>query len=62
MHIQLKNGKMLNTNYINGARQGFRDKNVVIIDLTNGLKILDGYYKTNDEAKTRVEEINSSLI
>lgn len=62
MHIQLKNGKLLNSDNINNVRQGFKNKNNVIIELTNGLKILEGRYETDMDAQTRTEELRNQLI
>lgn len=62
MHIKLQNGKILNTMLLNDVRQGYKNKKAVILYMTNGLSILEGIYKSEDEAKGRVEEIKSSLI
>lgn len=62
MHIQLKNGKMMNLTCVNNIRQGFKDKNVVIIELTNGLTLMEGHYDSESEASSRVEELKSLMI
>lgn len=62
MHIQLKNGKMMNLTCVNNIRQGFKNKKVVIIELTNGLTLMEGHYDSESEASSRVEELKSSMI
>lgn len=62
MHIKLKNDKMLNLNCVNNVRQGFKSKNTVIIELTNGLTILEGTYPSDAEAEAKVTELKSKML
>ena len=61
MHIELQNGKMLNTFRLADVKQGYSNKKSVIIYLTNGTKILEGLYKTEEEANNRVEELRENI-
>lgn len=62
MHIQLKNGKMMNLTCVNNIRQGFKSKNTVIIELINGMTILEGTYSSNAEAEAKVTELKSKML
>lgn len=62
MHIQLQNGKMLNTYYVNNIKQNFKDRNKVVIELTNGTYITEGSYSSEEEAEKRVTELRSQLL
>lgn len=61
MHIELQNGKMLNTFRLADVKQGYNNKKSVVIYLTNGTKILEGLYKTEEEANNRVEELRENI-
>lgn len=60
MFLKLQSDKMLNMKYLQDAFQGFHDKNVVVIYLTNGNKFIEKYQSEND-AKARIEEIRTAM-
>ena len=59
MHVQLSNGKLLNLTYFEDAKQGFHDKKIVVIYLTNGTKFIERF-ATEEEAEQEVELIREA--
>lgn len=59
MHVQLNNGKLLNLTYFEDAKQGFHDKKIVVIYLTNGTKFIERF-ATEEEAKEEAELIREA--
>lgn len=60
MHVQLKNGKLLNTFIVEDVQQGFHDKKVVVIFLTNGTKFIEKF-STEEDAEKEVELVREAL-
>lgn len=61
MHVQLKSGKLLNSTIIEDVQIGFHDKNIVVIFLTNGTKIIEKY-DTPEAAESAAQELKVKLI
>lgn len=61
MFLELQNNKMLNMRYLQDVFQGFREKNIVVIYLTNGVKFIEKY-SSEDEALARIEEIRNKML
>lgn len=59
MHVQLSNGKLLNLTYFEDAKQGFHDKKIVVIYLTNGTKFIERF-ATEEEAEQEAELIREA--
>ena len=59
MHVQLSNGKLLNLTYFEDAKQGFHDKKIVVIYLTNGTKFIERF-ATEEEAEPEAELIREA--
>lgn len=59
MHVQLSNGKLLNLTYFEDAKQGYHDKKVVVIYLTNGTKFIENF-ATEKEAEEEVEKVREA--
>ena len=59
MHVQLSNNKLLNLTFFEDAKQGFHDKKVVVIYLTNGTKFIENF-ATEKEAEEEVEKIREA--
>lgn len=59
MHVQLSNDKLLNLTYFEDAKQGYHDKKVVVIYLTNGTKFIENF-ATEKEAEEEVERIREA--
>lgn len=60
MHAELSNGKLLNTVFTEDVQQGFHDKKVVVIYLTNGTKIIEKF-ETEEEAEEEVAKIREVM-
>lgn len=60
MHVLLSNNKMLNLYITEDVQQGFHDKKIVVIYLTNGTKLIENF-KTEAEAEQEVERIRSAM-
>lgn len=60
MHVQLSNGKLLNTVFTEDVQQGYHDKKVVVIYLTNGTKIIEKF-NTESEAEEEVAKLKEVL-
>ena len=59
MHVQLSNGKLLNLTYFEDAKQGFHDKKIVVIYLTNGTKFIERF-ATEEEPEQEAELIREA--
>lgn len=59
MHVQLSNGKLLNLIYFEDAKQGFHDKKIVVIYLTNGTKFIEKF-ATEEEAEQEANLIREA--
>lgn len=59
MHVQLSNNKLLNLTFFEDAKQGYHDKKVVVIYLTNGTKFIENF-ATEKEAEEEVERIREA--
>lgn len=60
MHVLLSNGKMLNLTFTEDVKQGYHDKNLVVIYLTNGTKFIEKF-NTEKEAIEEVERIREAM-
>lgn len=61
MHVLLKNGKMLNLVNTEDAQQGYHDKKLAIIFLSNGTKIIEKF-ETEEESAAEVERIREEML
>ena len=60
MHVLLGNNKMLNLMYTEDIQQGFHDKKIVVIYLTNGTKIIENF-KSESEAEAEVSRVRDAM-
>lgn len=60
MHVLLSNGKMLNLTFTEDVKQGYHDKNLVVIYLTNGTKFIEKF-NTEEEAIEEVEKVREAM-
>ena len=60
MHVLLSNGKMLNLTFTEDVKQGYHDKNLVVIYLTNGTKFIEKF-NTEKEAIEEVDRIREAM-
>lgn len=60
MHVLLSNNKMLNLMYTEDIQQGFHDKKLVVIYLTNGTKIIENF-KSESDAEAEVSRIREAM-
>ena len=60
MHVLLSNGKMLNLTFTEDVKQGYHDKNLVVIYLTNGTKFIEKF-NTEAEAIEEVEKVREAM-
>lgn len=61
MHVLLKNGKMLNLSITEDIQQGYHDKKIAVIFLTNGTKFIEKF-DTEDEALAEVERVREEML